>query len=71
MSDRDKMFLVGANWTSNDGKRNVVIDREVSGGRDRTFILRNVATGRSNRIELPGLTRKYCFTGYDPEYVPA
>lgn len=71
MSKVSEMFLVGANWVSDDGKRNVVINREVTGGRDRTFVIRNVQTGRSNRIELPGLTRKFRFVGYDPAYLPA
>lgn len=62
------MFLAGANWASNDGKRNVVIDREVVGPRGREFSIRNLATGRRSWIELPGLTRKFRFVGYDPNY---
>ncbi|MEX7474249.1 hypothetical protein AB4Z39_31635 [Mycobacterium adipatum] len=68
--DRTFMFLVGANWASEDSKRTVVINQEIDSLRGRAFVIRNVATGRSNRIELGGLTRKFRFLGYDPAYLP-
>ncbi len=69
--DRDRMFMIGANWEARNGSRIVVINREIDSFRGRAFVIRNVATGRSNRIELPGLTRKFRFLGYDPAYLPA
>lgn len=61
-------FLVGANWSSKDGKRNVVIEAELNQGRERTFMIRNLVTGRVGRIELSGLARKFRFAGYDPAH---
>ncbi|WPH57674.1 hypothetical protein [Mycobacterium phage WXIN] len=66
----EQWFLIGANWAANDGKRNVVIEKEYVSRGTRAFMIRNLATGRLGHIELPGLTRKFHYTGYDPNYLP-
>lgn len=58
-------YSPGANWSSNDGKRNVVIVSDEVGYRGPAFIIRNLATGRKSRIEAPGLNKKFRFVGFD------
>lgn len=61
-------YKPGANWTSKDGKRNIVITHEGLQGRGKWFAIRNLATGMTRYIELSGLDRKFRFTGYDPAF---
>ena len=61
-------YLPGANWTSKDGRRHIVIVREIHSHRGRAFTIRNLSTGRESQIEISGLSRKFNFGGYDPAF---
>jgi len=58
-------YRPGANWSSNDGERNVVIVSDELGYRGPAFVIRNLATGRKSRIEIAGLLSKFRFVGFD------
>ena len=64
----ENAYSPGANWSSRDGRRNIVIDRELQSYRGRAFSIRNLSTNRLTNIELSGLLRKFRFVGYDPNY---
>lgn len=64
----NERFCPGAQWSSKDGKRNVVIVESERGQRGPAFVIRNLSTGRDNRIEIAGLMRKFQHTGFDPAF---
>jgi hypothetical protein len=59
MSARAKRSHAGANWTSKDGKRNIVIVSDDLGYRGPAFTIRNLETDRQCRIEITGLINKF------------
>lgn len=66
--ERDLAYEPGANWSSKDGGRHVVIVSASRSDRGCEFVIRNAVTGRQSRIEIAGLDRKFRFAGYDPAY---
>jgi hypothetical protein len=64
----DEAYQPGAKWTSKDGKRNVVVVSDELGFRGPAFMIRNLDSGRENRIEIQGLMKKFRYTGFDPAF---
>ncbi|WP_301122998.1 hypothetical protein [Mycolicibacterium fortuitum] len=64
-SPMDEAYQLGAQWSSKDGERKVVIVAGQRGSRGTEFVIRNLKTGRESRIELAGLVKKFRYTGLD------
>lgn len=66
--ERGLAYEPGANSLAKDGQSHVVVISASRSDHGCEFVIRDVVTASTSRIDMAGLSRKFSFAGYDPAY---